>query len=103
MLSLREWIRARAQKSDRSSVYIAQRSLARVMYDSDPERKSETPLLTEHPLRPAVPLLRPILSVPPLVPLREVRSPVNVASASRRRRTQPLVLPPSLFFRSLAP
>lgn len=91
MLSLREQTpRSRAEIWPIVSLYCT--VLARVMYDSDPERKSETPLLTGIP-PPAVPLLRPIPPYPPLVSLREARSPVNVAL--RRRCTASL--PPLSF------
>lgn len=94
MLSLREQTpRSRAEIWPIVSLYCT--VLARVMYDSDPERKSETPLLTGTP-PPAVPLLRPIPPYPPLVSLREARSPVNVAL--RRRCTASL--PPLSFPRS---
>lgn len=92
---------ARRNPTDRQSILHSALLLARVMYDSDPERKSETPLLTKHPLHsplPAVPLLRPILPVlPPRAPPREVRSPVNVAS---RRRGVHSLSPPFFPFPS---
>lgn len=68
MLSLREQTpRSRAEIWPIVSLYCT--VLARVMYDSDPERKSETPLLTGTP-PPAVPLLRPIPPYPARIPPR---------------------------------
>lgn len=62
---------ARAQKSGRSSVctYCTDPAPARVMYDSDPERKSETPLLTDTP-SPVVPLPYPARVYPACTPPR---------------------------------
>lgn len=96
MLSLREQTpRSRAEIRPIVSPYCT--ASARVMYDSDPERKSETPLLTGTP-PPAVSLLHPI----PLVLLREPRG-----SLTGERRVEETVyglsfsLPPRLFFRFL--
>lgn len=89
MLSLREQTPCSSAEI-RPIVSLYCTAPARVMYDSDPERKSETPLLTGYPSTRRL-SASPYPTRTPLVPLREARSLVNVAL--KRRCTASLTSP----------